>query len=145
MPEQEVMGRLAAALARADDLEAMYRSLVEALPAITYTEAIDDHRALSVSPQIERLLGYTQEEWLGNSLLWEELMHPEDRDRVLEACDVANRTGEPYTAEFRMIAKDGHVVWIRDEATMVLGSKGQPLCWQGVMLDITAEKQAGID
>ena len=142
MLEQEVAGRLEVALARADEIEAMYRSLVEALPTITYTEAVDTHCSLSVSPQIEVVLGYTQEEWLGNSLLWEELVHPDDRDRVVEACDLANRSGEPFRAEYRMIAKDGRVVWIRDEAILVRGSKGKPLCWQGVMLDISAERQA---
>ncbi|MDP9330696.1 MAG: PAS domain-containing protein [Actinomycetota bacterium] len=142
LSEQKVAGRLGAALARAEDLEAMYRSLVESLPAITYTEAVDDHRVLSVSPQVKIMLGYTQEEWFSNPLLCEELLHPEDRDRVVEACNIANRNREPYRAEYRMIAKDGRIVWVRDEATLVYGSKGQPLCWQGVMLDITAERQA---
>ena len=115
---------------------------MEQLPAITYTEAPDDHRNLSISPQVEALLAYTQEEWMGNALLWVELLHPDDRDRVVEACDVANRTREPFRPEFRMIARDGRVVWVRDEAVVVSGSMGQPLCWQGVMLDITAQKQA---
>lgn len=75
-----------------------------------------------------------------DSLLWVGLMHPEDRDRVIEYCDRVNQAKEPFKAEYRMIARDGRVVWVRDEAALVLGSRGQPLCWQGVMVDITVQK-----
>ena len=138
----EVPDRLEAAMARADEAEAMYRALVERLPAITYTESLDDGRTISISPQVESLLGYTQDQWMEDSLLWVGLMHPEDRDRVIESCDRANRSKEPFTAEYRMIARDGRVVRVRDEAVLVLGSHGQPLCWQGVMMDITLQKRA---
>ena len=131
-----------AALASAEEAEAKYRSMVEQLPAITYTEALDSGRVISVSPQVETLLGYTQDEWMSDASLWVDLLHPDDRDRVLEACELANRAREPYRAEYRMLARDGQVVWIRDEAVLVRGSRGQPLCWQGVMLDITSHKQA---
>jgi len=142
---RSVPGRLEAALVDAERAEAMYRSLVEQLPGITYTEALDDGRNLSISPQVESLLGYSQEAWMGNGLMWVDLLHPEDRERVVEACHVANRTQEPFRAEYRMIARDGTVVWVRDVAVVVRGSRGQPLCWQGVMLDVTAQRQAKRD
>lgn len=134
--------RLAAALARAESSEAMYRSLVDRLPAITYTEALDDGRTLSVSPQVEALLGCTQDEWLADPLMWVEMLHPDDRDRILEACWQSNRTEERFVAEYRMIARDGRIRWFRDEAEVVRGGAGQRLCWQGVMLDITTQKDA---
>jgi PAS domain S-box-containing protein len=140
--QQEAFEDLETLAERAERAEAMYRSLVERLPAITYAEALDDGRTLSISPQVEAVLGYTQEEWMENPLLWLELMHPDDRDRVVESCHTANQTREPFRTEYRMIARDGRVVWIRDEAALVKGSHGQPLCWQGVMLDITTQKRA---
>ena len=76
-----------------------------------------------------------------NPLLCVELIHPDDRERVVAACEAANRAQEPYRAEYRMVARDGRVVWVRDEAFIVRGSMGQPLCWQGVMLDITEWRQ----
>lgn len=127
---------------RVERAEAMYRSLVQSIPGITYAEALDDGRTLSISPQIVEMLGYTEGEWMGDSLLWVKLMHPYDRDRVVESCRVANETGRPWSDEYRMIARDGRTVWIRDEAHLVTGSKGQPLCWQGVMWDVTARKAA---
>jgi PAS domain S-box-containing protein len=120
----------------------MYRSLVQSLPGITYAEALDDGRTLSISPQIVDMLGYTESEWMSDSLLWTRIMHPDDRDRIIESCRRANETGESWEAEYRMIARDGRVVWVRDRATLVEGSQGQPLCWQGVMWDISTEKAA---
>jgi len=132
-------GQLQAALSRAEEAEALYRTLVERLPAITYTETIDEGNTLSISPQVEVVLGYTQEEWMGNDV-WVRTLHPDDRRRVVEACHAANRERRPYRDEYRMIAKDGHTVWIRDEAEIVWSSDGQPLCWQGVMTDVTSER-----
>ena len=135
-------GRLAAALARADRTEAMYQALVDHLPAITYTESLDDGRTLSVSPQVETLLGCTQDDWLADPLLWVSMIHPDDRQRVLDACWESNRTGEAFICEYRMTTADGRTRWFRDQASVVRGSTGQWLCWQGVMLDITAEKES---
>ncbi len=141
MLEPENDGYLAAVLARAEVAEAKYHSLVELVPgAITYTEDLDSGKVFAISPQVETILGYTPGEWMGDASLCIDRIHPEDRGRVVAACDLANRTREPYSVEYRMIARDGHIVWMRDGAVLVRGSKGQPLCWQGVMLDITPEK-----
>jgi PAS domain S-box-containing protein len=129
--------RVEDALARAERAEAQYRTLVEQLPAITYIEALDTGVVTAISPQVETILGYSQEEWMGDADLWIDRIHPEDRERVVEACVRANRTREPYRDEYRMLARDGRLVWIQDRADLVCGSQGQPLCWQGVMIDVT--------
>jgi PAS domain S-box-containing protein len=61
---------------------------------------------------------------------------------VEQECWESNRAEEPFRSEYRMIARDGLVRWFHDEAEVVRGSAGQRLCWQGVMLDITAQKKA---
>ena len=131
-----------AALGRAEQAEAKYRSLIEMLPAITYTEDLDSGQTFAISPQIETVLGYSQEEWMGDASLCIDRIHPDDRERVVAACELANIAGEPYSADYRMIARDGRIVWIRDEAMLVRGSNGQPLCWQGVMREIVPQSQA---
>jgi PAS domain S-box-containing protein len=122
---------------RAARTEAMYRSLVDSLPGVTYSESLDDGNTLSISPQVQQLLGYTQDEWLSNPKLWVEVLHPEDRERVVGSCHEANASGVSWRAEYRMMTRDARVIWVRDIATIVRGDNGQPLCWQGVMLDIT--------
>ncbi len=126
--------------------ETKYRTLVEQIPAIVYTEALDegdrtDHRLLYVSPQVETVLGYSPGEWTKNSELWEERLHPEDRDRVLAEDARTERTGEPFKSEYRIRARDGRLVWLRDEAVLVRDVAGRPLFWHGVQYDVTELKR----
>jgi PAS domain S-box-containing protein len=129
-------GYLRAALSRAEEAEAKYRSLVELVPSITYVEAVGTGRTYSIGPQLEWILGYTQEEWMGEANRWKRCIHPDDRDRVVDACETANRSGTPYHEVYRVMTKDGRVVWIRDDAELVRGAGGDPLCWPGVMTRI---------
>jgi len=129
-----------------EEAEAKYRALVEQNPAVIYTQVIDEAdpstaRTVYISPQAEALLGYTVEETLANPLLWTEILHPDDRERVLAEDAAGNASGEPFHMEYRMIARDGRVVWIHDEATVVRDAQGRPRFWQGFMLDITERKR----
>jgi PAS domain S-box-containing protein len=121
--------------------EARYRALVENLPAVIYQVAPDDdRRTMYVSPHVETALGYSREEWLGQPDIWMELLHPDDREQILAAHDLHNETGRPWSREYRLIANDGRVVWIRDVATLVRDDDGHPEHWLGVQLDITELK-----
>ena len=123
--------------------ESGYRDLLGRLPAIVYTSEYGAAgRWLYVSPGIESLLGYTVEEWLGNPRLWYESMHTEDRDHALAAEDRSNATGEPLYSEYRLIARDGRVVWFRDEASVIETEPGLPRLLAGVMLDVTSQRRA---
>lgn len=124
------------------EAEAKYRTLVEQMPAITYIDAVDEtSSALYFSPHIETLLGYPVNEWLADPGLWPEVLHPDDRERVLAEHNRTNTTGEPFEIEYRMLTRQGKVVWVRDRAVLVRDSTGQPQYWQGVLLDITERKQ----
>ncbi len=125
------------------EAETRYRTLVESMPAITYTERVDEtSSAIYVSPQLERMLGYTPDEWISTPDLWIKILYPDDRERVLAEHYRTNETGEPFEMEYRLIAKDGRVVWVRDEAVLVRDENDEPLYWQGVKLDITRRKNA---
>lgn len=125
------------------EAEARFRALVEKTPAVVYVNAVDEvSTALYVSPQYERMLGFTPEERLANRQLWVERLHPDDRDRVLAESDRTNRTGEPFRMEYRLVARDGRVVWVRDDALLVRDEGGKPLYWQGVLLDMTERRFA---
>ena len=123
--------------------EARYRALVEGIPAVVYEMGLDDERrTLYASPHIEALFGYTRDEWLDQQDIWAELLHPDDREIELAAHDLHSATGDPWSREYRLIAADGHVVWVRDQAVLLRDVEGRPLTWQGVMVDITAQKEA---
>ncbi|MBI5348033.1 MAG: GAF domain-containing protein [Chloroflexi bacterium] len=122
--------------------EEKYRALVEQVPAIIYTAALTlKSGTLFVSPQIE-LTGYSQEEWIANPDLWLERIHPDDQERTLEAIRRTFTHHEPFVVEYRLIARDGRELWIRDEGQVILDASGKPLHLQGVMLDITERKRA---
>jgi diguanylate cyclase (GGDEF)-like protein/PAS domain S-box-containing protein len=126
--------------------EERYRTLVETVPAVTYTDrAAGSYPDVAVytSPQIEALVGYTVREWLDPERdLWRERLHPEDRAWVLAADGHAKATGEPFAEEYRLIARDGRVVWVRDEAALTRDEAGEPRYWQGVLVDVTERKVA---
>ncbi len=122
--------------------EVRYRSLVEQMPAVTYIARIDDVRTTEyVSPQIEDVLGFTQEDYRQDPDTWRKALHPDDRDRVLVEVAQAQAKGDPLTTEYRMITRDGRTVWFRDHARIVRDNRNKPLFLQGVMLDITTHKQ----
>ena len=122
-----------------------YRALVEQIPAVTYTQepkAGHHFASLYLSPQAERMLGYTLDEFASDPGLWVRLIHPDDRERVLAEDARTDETGEQFSAEYRLLTRDGRMVWVRDEATLVSDEDGRPLCWQGVLTDVTDRKQA---
>jgi two-component system, cell cycle sensor histidine kinase and response regulator CckA len=123
--------------------EARYRALVEQIPAITYTAEFGDQGTwYYVSPQIEAILGFTQEEWTAEGNLWLQRLHPDDRERILEEEKQSQISGKPVVSEYRFLAQDGRIVWVRDEAVVVKGRDGDPLL-QGILFDITESKRAG--
>jgi len=129
--------------------EAWLHSHIESIPAVTYIEYTDEGNACGysdvfVSPQIESMLGYTPEEWLADpgQSMWSEVVHPDDRGPVEQISERTSRTGEPFAAEYRVRTRDGRWVWIRDEAHLVDGPDGSSPYWHGVMVDITARKEA---
>jgi PAS domain S-box-containing protein/putative nucleotidyltransferase with HDIG domain len=125
------------------EAEAKFHSLIEHIPAAVYTAAIDKTSStLFISPQIEKISGYTPEEWTADPAMWGKIIHPEDRKVVWAEHQESKRTGKRFLSEYRMIARDEHVVWVRDEATIQHDPKGKALCWQGVRLDISEQKQA---
>ena len=128
---------------RNETVESRFRTLVEELPAALYVSALEETSyALYVSPAIVSLLGYGLEEWTQNPRLFDEILHPEDRDEVLEAIEHAKRHGGAHEAEYRMRRRDGSVVWIRDRAVTVRDGRGGALHWLGFLIDITERKNA---
>jgi PAS domain S-box-containing protein len=125
-----------------DELEHRFRQLVDQLPTIVYLwEAGADGQCYYVSPAIEPVLGYAVEEWLADPHLWAKRLHPEDRDRVVAQELRCREEGEDLDCEYRMFARDGRVVWIRDRAVPIQRN-GSPHHLQGLMYDVSAEKEA---
>lgn len=125
------------------EAESKLRALVEQVPAAVYTESAEEPKfTLFIGPQIEALTGYTPDEWTNNWSLWKEIIHPDDLEQVIAEDKRTAQTGEPFRVEYRILARDGRTVWVRDEAVLIRDERGRPLFWQGIMHDITERKQA---
>src|SRR5689334_15186077 len=119
-----------------------YSELLARVPAIVYiADAGATGRWHYVSPQIEQILGYTPAEWCADPDLWLDRLHPDDREWVLDG-EAGMAAVEPDGAafEYRLLHRDGHVVWIRDDAVLNRTDQGE-LRWHGVLSDITDRKQ----
>ena len=123
--------------------EARYRTLVEEIPAVTFLAALDEGlNELYVSPQIEKLLGFSQKEWLEDPVLWYKQLHPDDRERWHIEFARTCATAKAFRSIYRFLARDGHVVWVHGEAKVFRDDDGRPLFLQGVAFDITGMKRA---
>ncbi|MBA2376912.1 MAG: PAS domain S-box protein [Rubrobacteraceae bacterium] len=122
------------------EAEERYRTLVEQVPAIVYIEDVETNETLYDSPQIEGILGYPRGICEEDPSYWEGIIHPDDRERVAEAESGSIERGS-FSIEYRVHAKNGRVVWVRDEARVVRDEEGNPRFWQGVVSDITGRKE----
>jgi two-component system cell cycle sensor histidine kinase/response regulator CckA len=125
------------------DAERRYRTLVEQLPLVTYIRALAlDEPNVYVSPQVEAMLGYTAEEWQSDPDLLARIVHPDDRERVLDAARSVRETGEPFRGEYRYVKPDGSIVWVQDETYLIRDQHGTPVSVQGYLFDISERKRA---
>jgi len=136
-------GELQRAVVTLRAAEQKYRSLVEHLPIITYIiEYGEVNRTSYISPQVESVLGFSPAEWIADPLLWEKQMHAEDRATVLAAFELADLTIQAANLEFRLLAKDGRVVWLHGWSAPVPSEDGPPRFAHGFLEDITEDKLA---
>lgn len=119
-----------------------FRSFIENLPVMFYAvTAAPPHTPIYISPSFERF-GYSLDLWMNESDLWDRIIHDDDRERVLDASNAARAAGENFDSEYRIVCKDGEIVWVRDRSCFIRGDDGEMLCWQGIILDVTERKNA---
>lgn len=122
--------------------ETRYRTMVEQISATIYINRVDAHHSnIYSSPKIMTLTGYSPEEWQSQPGLWAKILHPDDSSRVMAYNEATNRSGELFDIEYRILRKDGEVVWLRDQAVMIWDEQSHSPVWQGVLTNITIRKQ----
>ena len=149
---EERTAELTAALDAQREAERRYRKLVEELPVAVYIDragVLDAGATIAgssyVSPPIEAMFGYPTGRWLEDGFFGS-IVHPDDRARVLAEHDVAfSRGHERWSFEYRIVAADGRIVWVRDDAVVVKSDDGTPNYVQGFMLDVTEQTLASAE
>jgi PAS domain S-box-containing protein len=101
-----------------------------------------DQKTNFVSNHIERMLGYSVQQWLSTPNFWLSIVHPEDKERAAREAAGFFTSGKGGISQFRWIARDERVVWVEAHSTVICDDKGNPLGMRGVTIDITASKEA---
>ncbi|WP_255203805.1 PAS domain-containing protein [Myxococcus sp. AM011] len=117
-----------------------YEDFIDSIDGIVW-EADAEFRFTFVSRQAERLLGIPAEQWLRQPDFWARHVHPDDWSEVLSSCLSAWRQGRPHEFEYRMLAVDGRIAWMRAHVTAV-SEEGQPMRLRGLMVDVTEQRLA---
>jgi PAS domain S-box-containing protein len=130
------------AQAQSLNVEARYRAIVEQIPAVVFMAYLDEGIGEAyVSPQIEATLGFSQREWLEDPIRWYQQIHPDDKQRwSVEAAEMFF-SGNPLRSAYRVMARDGRVIWFHCEVKMMRRSDGQPWFIHGVAFDISELKR----
>jgi PAS domain S-box-containing protein len=140
LPVDATAGPVPAADLPGEFAEVRYRTLIEQIPAVTFLASLaGGPNEIYVSPQIESLLGFTQQEWVSDPVLWYRQTHPGDRERVSEKFATLCLTGQPFRDEIRVLTRSGETVYVHAEARLVRDETGQLLFLQGVGFDVTEQ------
>lgn len=130
------------ALVSAEAVRRRFLELVEGLDAIVVDGDAATWRFSFVSQRAEAILGYPVERWLNEPDFWASLVHPDDLEPTAAYCRIETSEGRNHNVDYRAIAADGRVVWLRDYVTVIVDEMGRPQRLIGVMLDITEQKYA---
>jgi PAS domain S-box-containing protein len=126
------------------DTKQKIESLINTIDGIVWECDIVNFSFSFVSKKAENILGYTPEEWMESSSFWASHIHPDDRDNALNYCSKKTKALENHDFEYRMIAKNGSIVWLRDIVNVIF-ENGKAVSLRGIMIDITKAKEAERD
>jgi|GEM_PF-935127 len=118
-----------------------YASLVNTIEGIVWEADAKTFRFNFISRQAEKLFGYPVKDWTSKPDFWTEHIHQADRDWVIDYCRTSTDALKAHQFEYRMMAKDGRVIWLQDIVT-VIAEEGRPVQLRGIMVDITERKKA---
>ncbi|MEP6904255.1 MAG: PAS domain S-box protein, partial [Actinomycetota bacterium] len=120
--------------------EANYRHLIESSPGIVYfNEPNPPYSLIYISPNI-KTFGYSPEEWYATPGMWKSIIYKEDLERVLREFETAIDQNLDTDLTYRITARDGSIHWWQDKGRFVNDAQGNPIGWQGIILDITTNK-----
>lgn len=111
------------------------------IPSVLYRRLpLKNLPLIYISPIIEKMTGYAPQDFFQDQSLWIQLMHPEDRPRVMEEIDQSIARHISRSTEYRLIRKDGQIIWVWDRTELIRDEEGKRLFYQGLMDDITDRK-----
>jgi len=121
--------------------ERKYHSLCENLKEVVYQSNIDTLKATYVNNAIEKVYGYSQDEWLKDPNSWENTICPEDKENIIAKFMEAREKHEDGVLKYRIVRKDNAIRWIEERYGWEKDDKGNLLSLHGVLYDVTEQKR----
>ncbi len=123
------------------DYSELRQPISDRLPIVTYANRFaPEVETVWMSPQVQRLTGYRLDDWVGRPGFFDSVLHPDDRAQVLDEMRASRRERRPFSRDYRLLRRDGEVLWIHDESVPILDENGAPELIQGYFVDITERK-----
>jgi len=119
----------------------MYSDLVNSVDGIVWEADATTFMFTFVSKQSERILGYPSEQWVKEPTFWQTHVHPDDVIWVIDYCRKMTSQMANHYIEYRFVAKDNRIVWLKDIITVV-SELGKPEKLRGVMIDVSERKHS---
>jgi diguanylate cyclase (GGDEF)-like protein/PAS domain S-box-containing protein len=133
-------GTVTGDVSSADD--STFRRFIENLPVMFYAvNPRAPHLPRYISPTFEKF-GYSLDDWMRDPDIWARIIHPDDVDSILDQTRAAMETGDSVDFEYRVVCQNGEVLWVRDRSCFINNENGEPLFWQGVIVDVTERRLA---
>jgi PAS domain S-box-containing protein len=130
------------ARAKAEVSAQTFQDLVDTLDAIVVEADAETFQVTFVNRRAEAILGYPRDAWYADPDFWANHVHPEDRGWATALCRAATAEDRDHVLQYRMLAPDGHVVWVHDTVRILGGDAGGRRQLRSVMVDITDRKRA---
>jgi PAS domain S-box-containing protein len=119
------------------------QSLINTIDGIVWESYLDNLEPIFISEKVQDILGYSAEEWMSAGNSWITHLHPDDKESMIAYLSSNISKNKQLDGSYRMMAKDGSIVWIRDIVT-VINEEGKPSKLRGIMIDITTQHQAEV-
>ena len=129
------------------DSERRFRELVDELNAVVWDSSSEARHFTCVSKHAQEVLGVPLERWRTEPQLWQELIHPEDReDAVAHQREALRRSDQfKYEREYRLLDRDGRSSWVRDKVSLQVDAGDGARHLRGITIDVTAQREAERD
>ena len=123
--------------------EERFKNLMVNLPAVAYTLLFKKDLIFQyISPVIRMWTGKSPEEFYKRPVLWDQMIHPQDRERISRQMQESISSGEKFSAEYRILTKSGDWIWVRNEGFPSSHAKTAYKQINGILTDISFQKES---
>jgi PAS domain S-box len=134
--------RVEKALKKSLKMQKTLRTIINKSPAVVFLGKNMEKPVEYISENVTQF-GYSVKDFISGNILYGNIIHKEDRQRVLENLALSVREGyDSFEIEYRIFTGDGRIRWVEERTSIQRNSKGEVTHFQGIVIDVTERKEA---